>query len=142
VTPSFIEVGREVEAIARSVPSDLIKIHNDLGQEKMLADPLFHKVVYNIVENAVRHGGGATHIRFRSEVDGRCLKIICEDDGMGLTKEDKEQIFARGVGKNTGEGLFLIRHILSMTGMTIREEGRPDEGARFVITVPEGHWQK
>jgi len=30
-------------------------------------------------------------------------------------------IFDRGYGKNTGHGLFLVREILSITGMTNRE---------------------
>ncbi|MEG3055210.1 MAG: hypothetical protein RQM90_03380 [Methanoculleus sp.] len=35
-----------------------------------------------------------------------------------------------------GLGLFFVREILSITGMTIRETGKPGEGARFEIHVP------
>ena len=142
VTPYLINVRNEVEKMARSLPSGIMRMEDHLDTETVLADPLFHKALYNLVENAVRHSNGASIIRFRSEVDGRSLNIICEDDGKGVDENDKEMIFERGVGKNTGEGLFFVRTILAITGMTIREVGGPDEGARFIINVPEGNWRK
>ena len=50
----------------------------------------------------------------------------------------KRLIFNREFGKNTGLGLFLIREILAITGITIRENGTPGTGARFEILVPKG----
>jgi PAS domain S-box-containing protein len=142
ITPGFMNIGGELETIARSVITDTIQIHNGLGSLWVLADPLLPKVLYNIVENAVRHGDGASQIRFHYELDVGCLRIMCEDDGKGVEMEDKERIFGRGIGKNTGEGLFFVRTILALTGLTIVEDGVPGEGARFVITVPEGHWHE
>ena len=53
----------------------------------------------------------------------------------------KKHLFKRGYGKNTGFGLFLIREILSITGITIDENGEPGKGARFEITVPNGTYR-
>lgn len=50
---------------------------------------------------------------------------------------DKERIFKRGFGNNTGLGLTLSWNILSITGLTIRETGIPGKGARYAIRVPE-----
>jgi signal transduction histidine kinase len=100
-------------------------------------------VFYNLIENALRHGGaGMTIIRFFAEESGPMLCITCEDDGAGISIEDKPRIFSRGFGKNTGLGLFLSREILAITGIIITENGKPGEGARFVITVPDGKWRK
>ena len=63
--------------------------------------------------------------------------INFEDNGVGIPTDEKEQIFERGYGKNTGLGLFLASEILSITGMTIRETGEPGKGARFEIAVPK-----
>jgi len=49
----------------------------------------------------------------------------------------KESIFLRGVGSNTGLGLFLTKEILILTGMTIVENGERGVGARFEILIPE-----
>jgi len=35
-------------------------------------------------------------------------------------------------------GLYLVRELLSITGMMIRETGKPWEGVRFEIVVPHG----
>jgi signal transduction histidine kinase len=58
-----------------------------------------------------------------------------------VAADEKERIFDRGFGKNTGFGLAISREILSITGMTIRETGEPGRGARFEITVPNGAWR-
>lgn len=63
-------------------------------------------------------------------------KIVWEDNGTGIPDEEKEQIFHRGYGKNTGLCLFLVREILSITGMMITETGSFGTGARFEIRVP------
>ena len=47
----------------------------------------------------------------------------------------------KGFGRNSGLGLFLIREILSITGISIRETGDPAQGARFELTVPEGQYR-
>jgi signal transduction histidine kinase len=66
------------------------------------------------------------------------LIIHIEDNGVGIPVQDKEKIFRRGFGKNTGLGLFLAREILSITGITIRETGEYQHGARFELQVPKG----
>jgi len=107
----------------------------------VFADPLIAKVFYNLIDNAVRYGGKITTIRFSvKELDDRHV-VICEDDGDGVVAEEKEKIFERGFGKNTGMGLFLSREILSITGIAIRETGEPGNGVQFEITVPEGAYR-
>ena len=64
--------------------------------------------------------------------------LIIEDDGRGVPESRKEDIFTRGVGENTGLGLYLIREILRITGLTIRETGEFGQGARFEITAKSG----
>ena len=102
-------------------------------------DPLFVKVLINLLDNAVRHGGSRlTTIRFSYREDGDFLVVTCADDGDGIGDADKTRLFVRGFGKNTGLGLFLASEILQITGLTIRENGVPGSGARFEITVPPG----
>jgi signal transduction histidine kinase len=64
--------------------------------------------------------------------------VVFEDNGTGIAAAEKERIFERGYGKNTGLGLFLAREILALTGIAIRETGVPGTGVRFEIVVPEG----
>ncbi len=110
----------------------------DLGDLEIYADPLLQKVFYNLIENALRHGGAVTRIGVSAEPAGKDLVLVFEDDGVGVPEGKKEQIFRREHYANTGFGLFLSREILSITGIAIRESGTPGKGARFELLVPEG----
>jgi signal transduction histidine kinase len=76
-----------------------------------------------------------------SHPSGEDLIVVWEDNGIGRAENEKERIFERGSGKNTGLGLFLVREILSLTGILIKETGVPEKGARFEITVPNGKYR-
>jgi K+-sensing histidine kinase KdpD len=99
------------------------------------------KVFYTLLENAIRHGGGVTEIRFSCRELDTGLMVVCEDNGAGVPAAHKEDIFDQKYFKHTGYGLFLSRTILSITGITIRETGEPGKGARFEILVPKGAYR-
>jgi signal transduction histidine kinase len=108
------------------------------GNATIFADPLFDKVIYNLFDNALRHGEGVSEIRVSSEERSSGVVLVIEDNGTGIPAAIKEKIFERGYGKNTGWGLFLVREILEITGMTITECGEPGKGARLEIHIPRG----
>ena len=109
---------------------------------EIFADQMLVKVMYNLVENSIRHGGGVTEIRISYVDEQSLLRIIYEDNGSGISADEKEKVFKRGYGKNTGLGLFLIREILSITDITIKETGTPGKGVRFEMTVPEKYFRR
>jgi len=140
VTAPFWQDTRSlVDAAARDAPPGQVTVNNDLpaGME-VFADHLITRVFYNLIDNAVRYGGKITAIRFTMQESGNDHILVCEDDGVGVAADEKDKIFDRGFGKNTGLGLFLAREILSITGITICETGQPGKGARFEMTVPKG----
>jgi len=69
------------------------------------------------------------------------LRIVYEDDGVGIEAGDRERLFERGFGKNTGLDLYLCGEILDLTGASIIEAGKPGGGARFEIRFPSRHWR-
>jgi PAS domain S-box-containing protein len=140
--PAWQDCHAVVETAARQAPLGTVVLTNDLPSGlEVFADPLIGKVMYNLMENAVRYGEKISVIRiFSEEKDGASI-IVCEDDGAGVPAEDKERIFGRGFGKNTGLGLALSREILDITGISIQETGEHGAGARFEIVVPAGVWR-
>ena len=118
-----------------------VAIINEIDNTIVFSDPMLERVLYNLIDNAIRYGEGITRIRFSKEISEDELVVTCEDDGIGVPEEMKEKIFDRGVGHNTGMGLFLSREIVSITGMTIRENGEPGKGARFEIRIPAGYFR-
>jgi PAS domain S-box-containing protein len=141
-TPLWQDCSSLVDTAARQASLGQLTVKNDLpAGAEVFADPLIIRVFYNLMENAVRYGGKITLIRFSLKESGIDPIIVCEDDGEGVAAENKEQIFERGFGKNTGMGLFLSREILWITGITIRETGVFGSGARFEMTVPRSAYR-
>ena len=134
---------QNVEDAARKAAGelDLSRVRLDLAGMhgvEVFADPMLSKVFFNLFDNALRYGGERmTKITLSLQDPDDSLLIACEDDGVGIGADEKERIFERGYGKNTGLGLFLSREILGITGITIAETGTPGTGARFEIMVPK-----
>lgn len=124
------------------LPAGKVAIVRNIDDVDIYADPLISKVLYNILENAFRHGGKITQIDISTQVGGSGdLLLVIADNGTGIRNGEKERIFGQGYGKHTGIGLALSREILSTTGITIHENGVPGEGARFEIRVPGPAWR-
>ncbi len=135
--PGWQSVGA---AIARACDGQL-PVRCDLSGLEVYADQMLVNVFANLMDNTIRHGERATGVRAYSRSSAEGIVIVWEDDGIGIPEMRKEQIFIRGFGRNRGYGLFLIREILAITGMIIRETGETGKGARFEIVVPEGAYR-
>jgi signal transduction histidine kinase len=104
---------------------------------EIYSDMMIEKVFENLLDNSLRHGQTVSQIKVSAIPLESELMIIWEDNGIGVPQEKKEKIFNRGYGKNTGLGLHLIRKILGITGIKIKETGEFQKGARFEILVPK-----
>ncbi|MEI7433585.1 MAG: PAS domain S-box protein [Methanomicrobiales archaeon] len=141
-TPDWQDCRTIVNLAVKEVTIGKITIINDFPSgAEVFADPLIGKVFFNLIDNAVRHGGKIGTILFSIEDCNGNYCLVCEDDGDGVPQDEKEKIFERGYGKNTGLGLALVREILAITGITIHETGEPGKGARFEISVPKGMYR-
>ena len=123
------------------VPDGVTLIKN-LQNYEIYADPMFSKVFSNLLDNSMRHGERVTDIHVSCVEAGKVLFIVWEDNGIGIPEDEKEKIFDRDFGKNTGLGMFLVREILALTGLSIRESGVSGRGARFEIVVPFSMFRK
>jgi len=117
-----------------------INIQYSLEDLWVFADPLVEKVFYNLLENSLRHGNRVSVIQISSHENESGLMIVYEDNGIGIPEEVKEKIFRREYFQNTGLGLYLIRQILAITHIGIRETGTPGKGVRFEISIPPGKY--
>jgi len=140
-TPEWFNIEEIVRDASEHLPLKGISLTVLLSGITVIADPLISKVFYNLIENSIRHGVSVTAIRISAKEPGETLTIIYEDNGAGIPMTDKELVFQRGFGKNTGLGLFLAREILAITGITITETGTEGMGARFEIRVPKGKYR-
>lgn len=133
----WLDLEKVISGVVSQLDFGKVKFEMHIEPISVFADPMIEKALYNIIENSIRHGGTVSKIVIRDEIreDGSLILAI-EDNGIGVEDAEKERIFLKDVGKNTGLGLFLTREILRHSGMTVKETGRFGKGARFEISVP------
>jgi signal transduction histidine kinase len=122
--------------------SFLVDVPDDLGP--LWADPdRLEQVVDNLVENAVRHGGGLVLVTAERSVLGErpAVDLVVRDDGPGIAPEHRELVFSRfwqaGTKHGTGLGLYLVRGLVEAHGGVIRVEDAPGGGALMRATFPD-----
>jgi PAS domain S-box-containing protein len=138
--PVWQDVREVFSNAASQVQTGDVAVNIRVSGVSILADPLLEKVCYNLFENAIRHGGTLTTIEVTAGEKDGTLIIAVQDDGIGVPDNQKELIFERGFGKNSGLGLFLSQEILSLSGITLAEKGVYGSFCRFEITVPDGKY--
>ncbi|WP_319579077.1 response regulator [uncultured Methanospirillum sp.] len=139
-------VWQNIETIARVAASntlpETVNLEIETGNAEFFADPMFMHVFYNLFDNVKRHGGQVTRVSISFSEKGGSGVITISDDGPGIADDQKERIFEKGVGENTGLGLFLVREILAITGISISETGVFRKGSSFFITAPPHVWRR
>ncbi|WP_292615863.1 HAMP domain-containing sensor histidine kinase, partial [Methanocalculus sp. MSAO_Arc1] len=141
--PNWQDIGAYVDSIAPNIlKGSTLSLQNELEGLEIYADPMLGKVVHNLCQNAVFHAASATYLRFFAEVDGDDCVIIVSDNGPGVVDAKKKSIFKPAFGRSHGFGLYLVSEILSITKITITENGTAGAGAAFHIRVPPGAWRR
>lgn len=105
-----------------------------------------HRVILNLIDNAIRHTPKGSTITVSSRLDGDTAELRIEDDGPGIPREMWPAIFDRFVrhdgpgdrakGKGTGLGLSIVRVIARSHGGTATVGDSPWGGASFVVRIP------
>jgi two-component system OmpR family sensor kinase len=107
-----------------------------------------HRLVVNLLENAVRHTPSGTEATITVAREGeQALLEVC-DDGPGLPAEVGDQIFSRFVRRagpgdltadsGTGLGLAIVKAVASAHGGSVEAGRSPAGGARFSVRLPLG----
>lgn len=100
------------------------------------------RIIMNLIENAQRHGAGATEIAVQ-RIDGE-VEIRVDDAGPGFDMADRDRLFepfARGkdsekTTSGAGLGLAIALEQAKVLGGAIELEHSPAGGARFTVRLP------
>jgi two-component system, OmpR family, sensor kinase len=104
-----------------------------------------HRLVLNLLENAVKHTPLGTHIRVSTtQIDGDVMLSV-EDDGPGIPPDLGAHVFDRFVrsgrdgARGSGLGLSIVRAVAESHGGSVTLESAPERhGARFMVRLPAG----
>jgi len=100
------------------------------------------ELVGNLLENAAKYGGGSVFVTVQR--DGNMAEILVEDDGPGISPDDRVRVIDRGVrldsGKpGTGLGLAIVRDVAEIYGGSVTLEESEDLGGVLVrLRLPAG----
>jgi two-component system sensor histidine kinase/response regulator len=107
-------------------------------------DPLHLVRVYqNLIGNALKHNPPGFHLTLDAKVENEWLRCTVADNGVGISKEQSENIFDlyfQGSQKRQsvglGLGLYLCQHIIQAHGGNIGVESEFGSGTTFWFTLP------
>lgn len=108
-------------------------------------ESLFTDLVTNIYENAIKYNKINGQIIIKCEKNKKNIKLIIEDRGIGIKKEDLPRIFERfyvadkqrtRTLKSTGLGLSIVKHICDYLNYDIKVESKYGYGSKFIISIP------
>jgi signal transduction histidine kinase len=143
----FFSIDRyvDVEKIfdeAVSLFSDLhdVNVVNKCHGLTVLADSLLRQLFYNLIDNSLKYGQKTSQISiYYEKAEGEQVRIVCEDDGVGISPSVKTRLFSEGSSSSggSGYGLFLIKKIAEVCGWSIQETGTLGRGAQFTVTIPK-----
>jgi PAS domain S-box-containing protein len=136
--PQWVNLPQILRVIVSSKGIGPVKFMMGIGDLELYCDPVIEKVFSHLIDNTQQHGKKATEIHITCSETADGLRIIYEDDGVGIPTEKKKGLFMQGSGTPAGLSLFFVHDILEISDMTIRETGEPGKGARFEIYVPRG----
>jgi signal transduction histidine kinase len=134
----YMDVGKSVEEAAILLSGmNGVKLVNECKGLMVMADSLLRQLFYNLIDDTLKYGEKVSQIRVHYEEGMDQLKLIYEDDGVGIPENEKELIFKEGYGKGTGYGLYLIKKMCEEYGWIIRETGKEGRGVQFAMTIPK-----
>ena len=138
---AYIDVQKSVNE-AFQLFQDLkgVRVLNECHGLTVLSDSLLRQLFYNLIDNSLKYGEKLSQIRIHCEkAEGNQLRLVYEDDGVGIPHASKPKLFDEGytTGKGSGYGLYLVKKMMDVYGWAISETGMPGKGARFTMDMPE-----
>ena len=140
VWESLEAVQRAVDRLHEGVTVDIAGNHQ--AQVRVERQDL-DEMLGNLVENAAKYGGGRVFVTV--EPKKKMVDILIEDDGPGIPKEKRGELFKRGArldttGKpGTGLGLAIVRDVAEIYGGSIHLEESEDLGGLLArLSLPAG----
>jgi two-component system sensor histidine kinase KdpD len=113
----------------------------DPGLPAVDVDPAqLERAFANLLENAIRHGGGRP-VKVTSRLTGGRIAVRVVDQGPGIPESERGRIFepfqhgtANGAG--SGLGLAIAKGFVEANGGAIGVESLPEQGSSFVVSFP------
>ena len=137
-----------IESVEAKAQRFGIKIYfGDAGEHRCICDvQKLYQVFINLLDNAINYSDPGARVDVEIEEDDSTVTVRIRDTGVGIPKEDLNQLFERfyRVDKDrsratggSGLGLAISRQIVEMHGGSISVESEVDVGSVFEVRLPK-----
>jgi signal transduction histidine kinase len=137
-----------IESVETKAQRFGIKIYfGDAGEHRCICDvQKLYQVFINLLDNAIKYSDPGARVDVEIEENDSALTVRIRDTGVGIPKEDLNQLFERfyRVDKDrsratggSGLGLAISRQIVEMHGGSISVESEVDVGSVFEVRLPK-----
>ncbi len=133
----------ELKKIRLHFMADPETVMMDYDQEKLL------NITSNLISNAIKYSQEENDVYIQVSVidreEGRYLKLLVKDNGIGIAKDQIDKIFDRFYQvddpmvrkqEGTGIGLALTRELVKLLDGEISVKSIPGKGATFTVLLP------
>lgn len=145
------KIARDVlKSLALQISSKDLKVKIDIqpnlpgiyGKEKQI-----EQVFANLLDNAIKYNKDKGSITLRILTESSGIKVIVEDTGPGISREDRNKLFDKFIRlernierekKGVGLGLAITKEIIEAHGGRIWVESELGVGSKFIFTLPIG----
>lgn len=103
------------------------------------------QLVRNLIDNALKYGGGSVPVEVSLRGDGRMLVLVVADHGPGIDPEHlprlTERFYRVDAGRSrehggTGLGLSIVKHIVERHRGQLMIDSQPGAGTRVTVLLP------
>ena len=133
--------GFELKAKQNNITLSLsIASEIELDSMVLCGESQMRQVLTNLIGNSIHYGQTNGHTQVALSLAASQIKVVVEDDGIGMSAEDQERIFerfyrvdrsrSRNAG-GSGLGLAIVKHILEAHGQDIHLTSELGEGTSF-----------
>lgn len=144
ITGLFNELQQQYESIAAQKQ---VQFHSELpsGSCMLLTDrEMLRRIGENLLSNAVKYTGAGKQVWLRLWSDEQAIRIVVEDEGAGITKEELPLLFNKygtlsstttAGESSTGLGLSIVKRLLDELNGDIQVESEPGKGSTFTVIL-------
>ena len=127
-----------------------ISLLNNVPEKTYIyADPnMIDSILRNLISNAIKFTPTHGFVSIGITIEDSSIFIKIKDNGIGISKEDKQKLFRLDVHhttkgtyneKGTGLGLLLCKEFITRHEGTLAVESSPGKGSTFIVQFPLNH---
>ena len=138
---SASDIQKELKNIYKNSTKNII-FDFETGEVKISAEHLL-SILRNLIDNALKYSSGK-NIYVSLKKENEKIKIIVDDEGPIIPKEDRDRIFERFYTRSksrnkqksgTGLGLSIVKHIVKLYNGSVKLKQNEYGGNSFIVEI-------